>query len=437
MMETDIKKINIIDVLIAILAIIFILFGLLINKIIILFGVLTLIIYIAAKDTNIIYSVLITLFVFHGTYLVQNLSFEWSLLYYLLSILILGLIVTRKIEGEKFKVFFKDKYLHLMLMILIWGSLSATVSTNPVQSFKNILSIFLVFIIFYLVPKYFYSKRERLNLIKYVALPLNLITSLIASLNLLIYFELININTKLFEWRVTSAIYRNPNQYGIGIMLTLIVTNLLFELDKEFADKNKKSILQKILIFNYPVLLINLLLSGSRAALLGMVIAFIPLVLKKKKQAVTIIAMGAVFLSFFSDNLLLLKKVEKGTTSGRWNIWSYGINNVITKYPILGIGAGASGDHIGIFGGLSIHNSYLNLIMSLGLVGFLLWVLILALVFYASFKNEENKHLFIFTILGIMVFAFFETSLFGGMGRTMGVFWMVVMLIKENKFIKH
>jgi len=433
--ESSIKKIKVVDLLITFIAITLILLGLLINKIIILLGISIIAINVALKEINTIYSILVSLIVFHSTHLTNDLPFEWSLLYYVSSILIIGLVVLKEMSGEKFKTLFKDKYLYLMLMILAWGLLSAVFSTNQIQSFKNILSTFLVFTIFYIVPKYFYSKRELLNWIKYIAVPLNLLTSAISLTNILVYLELFTIKTNLFEWNINSAIYRNSNGYGANIMLTLIATNLLFMLDKEFTSRSNKVIIRKVLMLNYPILIINLLVSGSRAALLGTIIAFIPLALKKKKQAIAVGVIGVVFLLTSAENLLLFRKLEKATTSGRWEMWLYGINNVIAKHPILGIGAGASNDHIGIFEGKSIHNSYLNLIMSLGVVGFLLWMLILALVFYSSFKNKKNKYLFIFTILGIMAFAFFETSLFGGMGRTMAIFWMIVMLIeKELKY---
>ncbi|MGS0972994.1 MAG: O-antigen ligase family protein [Candidatus Izemoplasmataceae bacterium] len=428
-MTESIKKVKNINIILTTLSIILILLGLMLNRIFLMIGISIIFINLVWMKEYALYSILILLFAFYATNLTNNLTFDWSLLFYVVAILIIGTFLVKLVKGKKIKVFYADKYFYLMLIILAWGTLSAIFSINTLQSFKNILSIFLVFVIFYIIPRHFHSRIERLVLINYIIVPLIFIISMISLVNLLVYFNLFTVSTSLFEWNISSAIYINSNGYGQIIMLTLISTNLLFIIDKELSNENNKGVLKKFLILSYPVLVLNLLLSGSRASILATIIAFIPIMLIRKKASIVIGGLGVLTLLNAEDNLLLLRKLEFGIQNNRWDRWVYGFGNVIAKYPILGIGAGASIDH----GVPSVHNAYLNMIMSLGMVGFFLWIQIIFFVFYRALRIKERKYLFIFTLLGIMFYSLFENSLFGGMRLLMSIFWMIVLVIESMK----
>ena len=432
--ETNNKEKILFNVLVYFLSFILIFVGIFSNKFLIVVGFGILYINLAIKNINILFSTLIVLYLFYSSYLLEQLDFKWTNLYYAIAILIIVFLTFKKMIKKKISNPFKDKYLFMMVFIVTWGILSAFFSTQIIQSFKNILSIFLVFVLFYIIPVYFYNDEEKRSFMFYLVIPINIWMTVLSLLNLLFFLELIDLNKQMSYWTINASIYQNSNTFGINILMALIIMNLYILIDEKFKyNLGKNKTLKIYILFSYMVLIINLILSGSRSAILGAIIVFIPFMYKKKKETIfALILIGCSFLGNGKD-LLLFKKLSQGTLSGRGEMWIYSIQEVIAKYPILGIGSGASNDYMGIFGGLSVHNSYLNIIMTNGFIGFMLWIFVLMLIFYKSFKTEDKyKYIFIFTILGFMAFAFFETGLFGGMGLNMSIFWTFVMLIENQ-----
>ena len=414
-----------------------ILLGFFFNKFLILVGIGLFFTNKKLCNINSLYSILSILYIFHGTYLTNLISFEWTRLYYLMAILIVIYTIIKAMIGEKILRFNRDHYLYIMALILFWGTISALFSLQVVQSLKNILSVFLVFVIFYIIPTYFFNNNEKERHLKYIILPSNMIITSISFINILYYFNLIDAKLIDSNWTINGALYRNSNGYGLTIVTILIIMSVFMSENKKISNYIERISLFKIYVLSsYLILLLNLIISGSRAALLGAIVAFIPKMLKRKLQIIGLIGiLGLIFLKA-NNSLLLLKKISRGTMSGRTKIWIYTFNKVIAKYPFLGIGSGASNDHIGVFGGLSPHNSYLNVTMQIGLIGFMFWILIFGLIFYKSSKLQANKNIYIFAILGFMAFSAFESTLFGGMGQRMSMFWTIVMLIEHNLKIK-
>lgn len=382
---------------------------------------------------NILYSLLMVLYFLGNTHFTEELSFRWGRLYLLVAIVIIIISIIKKISLETLKALVKDHYVLLATLIFIWGILVSFFSVQTILSIKKTISVLVVFIIFYLIPRYFHTHHEKDSFIIFLLLPFNALMTLLSTINLLHFFRIMDLVEKLPFWSTSASIYENPNTLGLNIMLTLMLTNVCLVAHERFKDLSKKNKILKIyLAFSYLVLIINLMFSSSRASLLGTVIAFIPLTfIFKKEITIALIPLGW-FLWEKKENLYILKKLPKGT-SGRGRIWNYAIKEVISKHPFLGVGSGAFQDYMGNeFKVNNTHNSYLEEIMSNGLVGFTLWLGVLALIFNNIFKLEKNKFIFIFTIFGFTVYSFFEVALFTEMSAKMSIFWAFVMLIENQ-----
>ncbi len=389
------------------------------------------------SSLNLLYSLSMILYFFGNTflstYVTEDIGFRWGRLYIIVTILILVIIILRKISMGKLQNIIGDKYLFMMMLIFSWETLSSLFSIQTVLSIKKTILVFLVFLVFYLIPKYSFKDNEKNNFMIFLLYPLNILITFISSINLLDFLKILKINDYIPFWTTNATIYENPNTFGVRIMLILMTMNVYLVIDERFRDKLKKNIILKsYTLFSYSILIINLILSSSRASLLGVVIAFMPIMYKYRKKVLLVLIPISYFIWGKRENLFLLKKISKGT-SGRSEMWKYAIKEVISEHPIAGVGSGAFQDYVGhIFQLRQMHNSYLEEIMANGLVGLMLWTIVLIFAFKKTFMLGNEKYIFIFTILGFMAYSFFEIGLFGELGLNMSMFWVFVMLA-ENK----
>ena len=394
--------------------------------------ILILYIHLIFRNINLLYSILGVLFLFDSTYLANYLGFRWGRTYFIPILLIFIMILLKRINIRTLKVLIKDKYFILSSIIFAWGMLSSLLSIQTILGIKKTISVFLIFILFYLIPRNFFNKYERESFIIYYTIPLNILISTISLLNFLTFLKLLKVNAFIKSWSINASIFENPNTFGVRIMLILMLMNILLITNDWMKDKlNEYKILKIYTIISYLLIIINLVFSSSRTSVLGVAIAFIPLIFILKKQFIVAILPLIYFLWRNKDKLFLFKKLPRGT-SGRSKIWEYAIKEVIPKHPIIGVGSGAHRDYMAPFGGKSVHNSYLYEIMNNGFVGFGLWLVVLFLIFKSIFNLDKHKSLFLFSMLGLIAYGFFEIGLFSELSLLMSIFWAFVMLIENN-----
>lgn len=384
-----------------------------------------------------LYSMLMVLFFldnsFISTYITENIGFRWGRIHLLLAFIIFLVVIFQRSDKERICNILNDKYLIFALLIFIWGTLSSIFSVQFMLSMKKTISVFLVFLSFYLIPRHYFSEEEKNKFLSFLLYPLNTLISLISLINILYYLELIKITNYVPFWTIKETIFENSNTFGVRIMIALMVMNIYFTIDNDIKKRlqNCKS-LKLYVLLNYLLLIINLVLSGSRTSFLGIAFALIPIVYKYRiKMLMAIIPLG-YFLIRKKDELYLISKLSGGT-SGRSAFWIYALKEVIPKYLFLGVGSGAYQDYIGYkFGHRHMHSSYLEEVMSNGLVSFILWITLLIIIFKSALNLKINKGIFIFTILGFIVYSFFEIGLFGEFGMNMAIVWTIVTKIEEQ-----
>lgn len=147
-----------------------------------------------------------------------------------------------------------------------------------------------------------------------------------------------------------------------------------------------------------PVASLAIALTGTRGALIASVPAFVfALATMTQLQLRTRIALGLVLiaglnalqdfipLSSFQRLSTIGSEVASGDLNGRVTIWRHGLA-MFVQHPLLGVGSGAFRAAIGI--GKVAHNVYLSILVELGVIGFLLFAMILTMALGKALRHK-------------------------------------------------
>lgn len=252
-----------------------------------------------------------------------------------------------------------------------------------------------------------------------------------------------------------TGIFNNPNTLGISIYLALFIHILLFNLTK--------NLLAKFLITLVILLDVLLLfLSSSRAVwislMIGVLVYFIFKFISKNKLIYRICYLFTV-ASIISYSYLYPKLQEtkigiilddfiieytgKSFYSGRQDLWLY-IINLIEQKKILGYGVSTTLSDV-MLTGFTAHNTYLSVILQTGILGFLIYLILLFLIWdLLYFKVDKlNSTLKIFPafFISLLIYQTFELSFMQGR-YSLGVIEMmfvamgISMISNENDINK-
>jgi len=256
----------------------------------------------------------------------------------------------------------------------------------------------------------FVKKLINITYLFYVLVLLSLIISTVIKYNLALHQKAGNIIPQL---RGIMPIM-NPNCVGyIAAILALIFTNRALD-----AKKMKEKLFYGVF---HVCALVVLILAQARTALIGFFCSLLMMVILKKKIMITIIIclISGIFLvnqgmkeygiTYFKRGV---SETQLKTWSGRKLAWRKSWASV-KESPILGYGM-ASGVRFGeIIKDIRIghmHNSYFEVLLNSGSLGFIFWVMTLIIVSWNIFKkllfqlaelNNANKsfHIEISSIL--------------------------------------
>lgn len=208
-----------------------------------------------------------------------------------------------------------------------------------------------------------------------------------------------------------SSFYGNPNIYGFYCMLLLCY--LLFE------GKFKK---KSCLVLSWICTVVGILLSNSRGIfILSVLVVIIYMFYRLRPNnrmllvpMLIVLAVAVVYLLYSSGVLS-----SEEFLTGRLSMWRFMINS-IKEYPMFGIGFSASTKHLvgSMQQRVGSHNSYLNILCENGVVGFVIFIFIQAVILRLVFINLKNKfknldgyYLFATCIVLVsLAYAFFENQ---------------------------
>jgi O-antigen ligase len=245
---------------------------------------------------------------------------------------------------------------------------------------------------------------------------------------------------------------QHPSYLAIYVMFSIIISI------ESFLDLKIRRSFRILWLFSAIVLLVSLYFLSSRAGILSAFI-LIPLYLiiqfkrKNKWWASLIIASIVVLVLAFSflnnDRLKYYLPVESGTTvidkimlDNRVPIWKSTLR-VIKHNLLLGVGAGDAsyvlkneyardGYSEMYYNNLNAHNQYLEVLLGMGLIGFIIFISMLALMIYNAISRKNL--IYGFFIMIILIFFLFESILNRIAGITFfSIFAFLLINLTEEK----
>lgn len=217
-----------------------------------------------------------------------------------------------------------------------------------------------------------------------------------------------------------AGVFRNGNFLGIFLFSMLYFTILVVKYTRRLER-----------LFFFIVTTLNFILivaSNARSVLLGIAVAVVAWVFLKQWKdkfrhlIYVVLAGNFLFVGLYiglQDTYLgnLLNKgsfllFNKNLFSGRSEIWGQVIHAIIQK-PVWGYGVGTRAADI-TSTDLTAHNMYLQILLEVGLVGFLLFVIFILAIWHMLVKRLDlyAARWSACFMLGILVYESFELTLF-------------------------
>lgn len=277
---------------------------------------------------------------------------------------------------------------------------------------------------------YFLVKNSIRNVKQVIALrySLTIILVLSSTISIIGYFLLPDIFVG-HEGRAVGIV-KQHNLFG---MFIITLSPLLF-----LSFDQRKKIIKFISI---AVVMIALIQTGSRGAFLGQFIVLI-LILNKIRHKIKAGTVGMFvilgFLTFLSLSYFqgqnVFNRFQKSDdqdlmeySSGRLGVWPMMLKEYAKK-PILGYGFNSFNRKFSLkYMGKSFaaHNEYINILFTLGIIGFFLFVLI----YYNIWKIlRKNKHLLLASACRYSMIGFCIHITFSEPNQTRYFFWLLVAI---------
>jgi len=229
----------------------------------------------------------------------------------------------------------------------------------------------------------------------------------------------------------------DPNLFAFSLLLPLSIC-----IEKILNRKNK--FLKVIFITILSIIILGIVVTGSRGSMLGVFIIFITYILFMKQRITlwAILIIVGIIVTSFSPYLFVErwgKAIETGG-SGRVNIWDAGLN-ALKNYWIMGAGLGNFPNAFAEYGHFTPftrdvyrdpHNIYLETFVELGIVGLSLLILVMGEHYRAiksRFTDHDANHVMLKAAFwGILLASFFVGTTYL---KSFWLLWMMIMMHKN------
>lgn len=210
------------------------------------------------------------------------------------------------------------------------------------------------------------------------------------------------------RWEESRYSIMGVNENDLGLMLAMGLPLIIY-----LAVRTKSSLLRAFLWIQLVAGVAAILLTGSRGALVSATIAFAMLPLSfrffpaSQRIAAALACAGAAACAIFfvpaqtwGRLLLLSTELTEGTLTHRTLIWSAGLA-AFRDHPFLGIGSGAYAATVLRVVNVPYvaHNTFLSVLVELGITGALLWLGLLASFYYTAFQMRGLERRLWVTVL--------------------------------------
>lgn len=198
------------------------------------------------------------------------------------------------------------------------------------------------------------------------------------------------------------------NENDLGLMLAMSLPMMIY-----LVIRVKSNVMRTFLWIQLVACIAAILLTGSRGALISAAVASIMLPLSfrflpaSQKVAAALACAGAAACAIFlipaetwGRLLLFSTELTQGTLTHRTLIWSAGLA-AFREHPFLGIGSGAYAATVLKVVNVSYvaHNTFLSVLVELGVVGALLMLALMASLYYTAFRMRGLERRLWVTVL--------------------------------------
>ena len=290
----------------------------------------------------------------------------------------------------------------MVALFVMWNALSVFWSENPNRSFAHTKTWAQMFLLVFILWD-LYTTRARL----------------LAGLQAYILGAYVAVGSAVYNYFTGKVYYTNYQRFsagetnpdGFGFIMALGIP-VAWYLAGSIDRKGIGRFLRFVNYLYIPAALLGIALSGTRTALIASVIgmAFGLASLTRVRLFTRIV----IFILLSSAILILLPYVQTlksfqrlGTTgeeltsgdlNNRTNNWSEGLASFVER-PLLGVGSNMyrSINSLGKVG----HNSYVSVLVELGIIGFILFGMVLAIAFVQAWRQPKWQSWFWLTVLAV------------------------------------
>ena len=290
----------------------------------------------------------------------------------------------------------------MVCLFVLWNLLSVFWSENPNRSFahsRTWAQMFLLVVILWDL----YSTRA----------------SLLAGLQAYILGAYVAVGSAVYNYFTGRVYYTNYQRFsagetnpdGFGFIMALGIPVAWYLA----GSINNHGIGRFLRFVNYvyiPAALLGIALSGTRTALIasvvGMAFGLASLTRLRLIARIAIFVLLSSIILFLLPHVQTLKSFQRLSTTGaeltsgdlnnRTNNWSEGLA-VFAERPLLGVGSNMyrSINSLGKVG----HNSFVSVLVELGLIGFVLFSIILGIAFVHAWRQPKWQSWFWLTVLTV------------------------------------
>lgn len=359
----------------------------------------------------------------------------------------------------KGKIFLKNK---LLFIFMIFNTLTLIFNDGIQENFKfyliTVIQLFVLTILGYDCDRNTKKIKKEFKIINFIFIS---ITFILTGMSTLMYID----KSYVTNFLITDPI-RTDLIKGVYVISTSAGLMCYLSIAASFIALiilNKKSKLYKLFFAFYMLNIILqcyvLFLTKARGAMVSLIAFFIILsylFISSKKIRMRIIYLIAIIILFspfymgkISNMDFLNKNVDGSFFNGRAILWENGYNYTFKNYKILGVGAGnliqvtkelAQTPLPGINGG-RLHNIYLDVLCSNGILGFTIFILFLAIsafkMYRYSFMTKIDKEdkiyirvMFAF-LASIAVINIVESIMIYVLSAASALFWIYISYARE------
>lgn len=313
-----------------------------------------------------------------------------------LSLVLLSFCINFKVNNNDLRS------LYYFLMYLLFLTLSIFVNEDSIQFIiREVLLIIVIFYIMTLINDFYKFKIFMIGLV--------------ISSTTLIFYYFINIDFSHFfvsYYRLNTGL--GPTGIGtISLILAIIYFDLIMK------NENKKLYIFLLIILILMSIIIMLATKSRTAIILFSMAIILYLFLENRKKYLLILLVTGATISVFNyEKIEIILRItptvgysgDKSITNltGRTDIWQEGFN-LFQGSPLVGVGP-SSATVIADEHEAKLHNAYLQIIVSYGMLGFIPILILIMRALLTFFKSNLSlfKVIFVVGILG----GFVESRLF-------------------------